>query len=70
MLKASGTIKEMLTNSPIDMILYDSELAKDIELLKNLVPCVQSGCKIQSIGKYSFSTQGSHSNNTLPNFKA
>ncbi|KAJ8731258.1 hypothetical protein PYW07_004422 [Mythimna separata] len=49
MLKPSESIKEIVTNSPIDMILYDSELAKDIDTLKNSVTHVQSGCKMQSI---------------------
>ncbi|KAJ8722181.1 hypothetical protein PYW08_004583 [Mythimna loreyi] len=49
MLKPSESIKEIVTNSPIDMILYDSELAKDIDVLKNSVAHAKTGCKMQSI---------------------
>lgn len=51
MLKPSDTIKEIKTGYPIDMILYDSELAKEIDELKHAVSTVSNGYELQSIGK-------------------
>ncbi|XP_026736424.1 bifunctional coenzyme A synthase isoform X2 [Trichoplusia ni] len=51
MLKPSDTVKEIKTGYPIDMILYDSELAKEIDDLKHAVSTVTSGYELQSIGQ-------------------
>ncbi|XP_047030218.1 bifunctional coenzyme A synthase isoform X1 [Helicoverpa zea] len=49
MLKPSGTIKDIKTNYPIDMILYDSELDRDIDQLKSYIATLNTGCKLQSV---------------------
>lgn len=49
MLKPIETIKEITTKYPIDMILYDSELSKDIDRLKAKVATVENDYKLQSI---------------------
>ncbi|CAB3220678.1 unnamed protein product [Arctia plantaginis] len=49
MLKPSQLKEEIKTNYAIDMILYDSELAKEVEQLKASVTTVEDDCKLQSI---------------------
>lgn len=50
MLKPSETVKEIRTSFPIDLILYDSELSKDIDQLRASVSTINKDYKIQSIG--------------------
>lgn len=50
MLKPSQLTEEIKTNYAIDMILYDSELAKEVEQLKASVTTIEDDCKLQSIG--------------------
>ncbi|XP_073955843.1 bifunctional Phosphopantetheine adenylyltransferase - Dephospho-CoA kinase [Choristoneura fumiferana] len=42
-------VKKIKTNHPIDLVLYDNELASDIDRLKQSVESVKSGYQLQSI---------------------
>lgn len=49
MLRSNESTKEIKTNHPIDLILYDKEMAEEVEKLKKSVVNVKSGYRIQSI---------------------
>lgn len=51
-LRPNDRIKEIKTNHPIDLILYDNEMTAEVEKLKTSVVNVKSGYRIQSIGEY------------------
>ncbi|XP_075978098.1 bifunctional Phosphopantetheine adenylyltransferase - Dephospho-CoA kinase isoform X2 [Anticarsia gemmatalis] len=62
MLKPSEPKRDIKTNYPIDMILYDSELSKDIDQLKASVSTVRNNYKLQSIDCDDISHEAKHEN--------
>ncbi|XP_037294471.1 bifunctional coenzyme A synthase isoform X2 [Manduca sexta] len=49
MLRSSGSGKEIKTNYPIDLILYEKDLHKEVEMLKQSVVTLNSKHSLQSI---------------------
>ncbi|CAH0691943.1 unnamed protein product [Spodoptera exigua] len=44
-----GEVKNENTNFPIDLVIFESELAKDIDSLKSSVNTIRSGCRVQNL---------------------
>ncbi|XP_049873172.1 bifunctional coenzyme A synthase isoform X2 [Pectinophora gossypiella] len=49
MLRPGDALKSISTHHPIDLILYDSDLDKDVEKLKQIVATKKTECKLQCV---------------------
>lgn len=52
MLKPNEPMNNLKTSQPIDLILYDSELTKDIDKLKHTVVTLSSDYKLHYLGEF------------------
>lgn len=52
MLKPNDALKNIKTSQQVDLILYDSDLAKDIDNLKHTIVTLSSGYQMHCLGKF------------------